>query len=250
MVVSFTSFIRRFSLFKHLMIQLIYSPKWFYGKDIVIDVVSMLVLLLIAYFSIRYYEIDKRKNYLFLALSFVIMAVSFIFKIITNFTLYSSIIRTAQFGALTFIYPSLQSSDILFTVGFLIHRILMLLGLLLLYSIYTKTNRSSLFIITYLILISTYFSWPAYYLFHLTSLIFLYFITLHYWNSYKRIKHDTNRWLLYSFSLITLSEIVFIFIGIEEELYVAAEAIQLLGYIALLVTFVKVLKDGKKKRTK
>jgi hypothetical protein len=233
------------------MIELIYSPKWFYGKDIIIDIVSIFVLSLIAYFSIRYYKINsKNKNYLFFASSFGAMALSFLFKIITNFTLYSKAVQTKQIGFVTFTYSAIQSSDLLFFIGFLVHRILMLIGLFILYSIYSKTKKANIILILYLILISMYFSRSAYYVFHLTALLLLVMVTLQYWNNYKKVNHDTNKWLFYSFSLITLSQVVFIFIGINTLFYVAAEVIQLLGYMALLITFIKVLKDGKEKRAK
>ncbi len=233
------------------MIELIYSPAWFYGKDIMIDIISILVLLLIAYFSVRYYKIDSRnKNYLLFAGSFGIMALSFLFKIITNFTLYNTVIQTKQFGLFTFTYNSLQSTDLLFSAGFLIHRILMLVGLYMLYSIYSRTGRSTAALILYLIIISMYFSRSAYYVFHLTALILLMMITMQYWYNHRKVMHDASRWLFWSFSLITLSQVVFVFMGLNSVYYVAAEMIQLLGFGALLITFFKVLQDGKKKRKK
>ena len=62
------------------MIDIIYSPHWFYGKDIVIDVISILVLSLIGVFSIKYYRISKKnKNYILQTSSFFVLASSFIF---------------------------------------------------------------------------------------------------------------------------------------------------------------------------
>jgi hypothetical protein len=233
------------------MIQLVYSPKWFYGKDIIIDIVSIFVLSLIAFFSIEYYKINKRnKNYLFLATSFILIALSFLFKIITNFTLYYHILETRQVGFVKFTYNVIKSSDILFFAGFLMYRILMLLGLYVLYSIYLKQNRTNILLITYLILISIYFSNSAYHIFHLTSLIFLVIITVQYFKNYKKSKSETNKWLVYSFSVITLSQIVFVFIMIHTILYVIAELMQLIGYLGLLITLIKVLKNGKKKGKK
>jgi len=231
------------------MIELIYSPKWFYGKDIIIDIISIIILLLIAYFSLKYYNMNKKnKNYLFFSVSFGLIALSFIFKIITNFTLYYSAIETKQIGLFTLTYNYFQSTSVLFTIGFLFYRILMLIGLFILYSIYSKPNLMYSLFIIYLLLISSYFSRSAYYVFHLTSLLILLGITIQYLYNYKKNHRKTNKWLLYSFSLITLSQIVFVFIGINSLFYVIAEGIQLFGYIALVITFIKVLIDGKKKR--
>ncbi len=233
------------------MVELIYSPKWFFDKDIIIDIVSVFVLSLIAYFAMRFYKINKEnKNYLVFAGSFMIMALSFLFKIITNFTLYHQVFMTRQVGFMIFTYSAFKSTDILFTFGFLIYRMLMLTGLFMLYSIYSGTKKTDIFLIIYLILISTYFSRSAYYVFHMTSLIFLVVITTQYWKNYRKIGHDSNRWLFYSFSSITLSQVIFIFIGLDIHIYVIAEIVQLVGYFALLVAFIKVFEDGKKKRKK
>src|SRR3989338_1029488 len=97
------------------MIELVYSPNWFHGKDIIIDTVSIVVLSLIAFFSIRCYRIDKEnKNYLYLAISFIVIAFSFLFSIITNFTIYYKSIETANLGFLTLTYQAMRSTDILF----------------------------------------------------------------------------------------------------------------------------------------
>ncbi len=231
------------------MIQLVYNPHWFYGKDIIIDIVSIFVLFLIAFFSIKFYKLNKRnKNYLFLALSFIFIGCSFIFKIITNFTIYYHVLETRRIGFMTFTYNAVNSSHILFFVGFLMYRLLMLFGLYMLYSIYLKQQKSNIFLISYLIIISTYFSSSAYYLFHITSLFFLVIITYRYLKNYKKNRDSTTKLLAYSFGMITLSQVVFVFVAINTFLYVIAELIQLASYISLLITFIMVLRHGKKKK--
>ncbi len=231
------------------MIQLVYNPHWFYGKDIIIDIVSIFVLFLIAFFSIKFYKLNKRnKNYLFLALSFIFIGCSFIFKIITNFTIYYHVLETRRIGFMTFTYNAVNSSHILFFVGFLMYRLLMLFGLYMLYSIYLKQQKSNIFLISYLIIISTYFSSSTYYLFHITSLFFLVIITYRYLKNYKKNRDSTTKLLAYSFGMITLSQVVFVFVAINTFLYVIAELIQLASYISLLITFIMVLRHGKKKK--
>jgi hypothetical protein len=50
-----------------------------------------------------------------------------------------------------------------------------------------------------------------------------------------------------SFSVITLSQIFFMFVNFTKHFYVVGEVIQLIGYIILLVTFITVLKHGREK---
>lgn len=230
------------------MINIIYSPKWFYGKDIIIDIISIFVLSLIAFYSIKYYRLNKKeKNYLVLAISFISLAVSFLFKILTNFTIYYHIIETKEVGFVTFTFNAVQSSNLLFFIGFLMYRLLTLLGLFGLYSIYEKQSKPNVLLLIYFVIISTYYIDFAYYIFHLTSLILLVLILLQYFKNYKKNKNRTTKLLFYSFSVIAISQVFFIFVGLNLYLYVISEILQLLGYIGLLLTFILVLKHGKKK---
>ena len=231
------------------MVQLAYTPVWFYGKDLYIDTVGLLVLSLIAFFSLRYYKLDKKnKNYIYLASSFFLIALSFFFKILTNFTIYYKVLETKTFGLFTITYHGIKTSNILFFVGFLAYRLLTLVGLYILYSIYQKRqSKSNIFLIIFFIIISTYFSQSAYYIFHLTALIFLALIISQYRNNYKKNRQFTARLLATSFTIIAVSQVFFVFIEINNFLYVIAEIIQLFGYLFLLTTFFKVLRNVKKK---
>ena len=231
------------------MIQVVYTPIWFYKEDLIIDLVGAFVLSLIAFFSLKYYKInEKNKNYLYLAASFLVVAFSFMFKILTNFTVYYKVIVTKTIGDFIFTYPAIHGSNILFVIGFLIHRLLMLLGLYMLYSIYQKNQpKSNIFLITFFILLTTYFSESEYFIFHLTALILLLMITWQFYETYKKNKQPTSKLVAASFAIIGVSQIFSIVVYFNNFLYVIAELIQLLGYLILLTTFIKVLRNAKKK---
>ncbi len=229
------------------MVQVIYSPKWFYGKDIVIDLVSIFVLLSIALFSLRSYKIKKNKNYVYLAVSFIVLASSFLFRILTNFTVYYDILETRNFGFVSLTYQTIKASDALFIVGFFVYRLLNLLGLYMLYSVYNKQPKSNVFLIVYLIFISTAFNKLAYPVFHLTSFILLTLITAQYFKSYGKNRKKVTKFIGYSFGIAASSEIFFGLVTITTRFYVAAEIIQLIGYTLLLGVFFTVLRYGREK---
>jgi len=231
------------------MLEIVFSPKWFYGKDIIIDIFSLLVLSLIAIFSIKYYRINKKnKNYFWFAISFIILAVSFLFKILTNFTIYYNVLNTERLGFFTFTYKTIATSDILFSVGFFFYMFLSLLGFFILYKLYQKNYlKQNILLILYFILIITYFGTSRYFVFHLTSLLLLLFITLNYLKNYFKKKKITSKLLVLSFLIITLSQLFFIFVSLNKLFYVIAELIQLVGYVLLLITFIGVVKNAKKK---
>jgi len=228
------------------MIQLIYSPSWFYGKDIVIDVVSLFILLFVAYFALKYYLIDKKSKRLILVSSFAVMALSFLFKVITNFTIYYTNYETKNVGFATLSYNSLHQTDILFSIGMVGYRILMLLGVYLLYLNYNKQKKSDMIITTLFISMLVYFSKSQYYIFHFFVMIFLLIVTFYSFKSYKKSK--ASKFLVLSYGILVLSQIFFMFVNINHIIYVISEILQLIGYLSLLITFFMVLKSGKKKK--
>ena len=224
------------------MFEVVYTPRWFYGKDIAIDVVSILVLALIALFSLRCAKLDRQnKNYLWLAASFGLLALSFVFKILMNFTLYFYEQETAMVGKITVVYNVLEPTTTLFLIGFIVYHLLGLLGLYALFSIYHKQSRSTVILVLYLLATIVFFSHVTHYLFHLTSLILLALLAFHYAQYAKKSKALTTKMLTASFLIIGLSQPFFIFMGVRPDLYVVAECIQLVGYLLLLFTFLKVL---------
>jgi MFS family permease len=229
------------------MIHLIYSPNWFYGKDIAIDVVSIIVLALIGFFSIKYYNIKKNKNYLYLALSFFLISLSFLFKIIMNFKIYYHEIETQKIGFLTITYNTIEVVDNTFIIGFLIYRILTIIGFYILYSLYQEQPKLTHILILYLIIVLTYFSQSAYYIFHLTLAILLTLIAIAYSKKYLDKKNITTKIFVVSIALIGLSQIFFMLVYFSTQLYVIAEFTQLAGYLGVLTTFIMVLKHGRKK---
>jgi len=219
---------------------------WIFGKDIPIDLLSIFVLSLIGIFALRFYFINKeKKSNLYLALSFFMIALSFAFKILANYTAYS---QTRFFEIIVSTF-ALKAHDALYFIGAFFYRSLMLIGLYFLYSIYQKKqNKASMIIIVFLILSSMYFTYNAYYIFHAASLIFLSLLTYEYFKNYKANKEITTHLLFYSFLIISISQVFFMFISLNQIFYAGAEIMQLFGYMLLLITFILVLKHSKKRK--
>ncbi|MBI2653230.1 hypothetical protein HYX02_00310 [Candidatus Woesearchaeota archaeon] len=231
------------------MVKLVYSPQWFYGKDILIDLVSIFVLCMIALFSIKSYKIRKNRNYLYLALSFGLLAVSFLFKILMNFNIYFKFLEKSQLGAITETYHAMRASNSIFPISFLFYWLLTLFAVYVLYSIYEKQSISNHLLNIYLIFVSTYLSYPDYYVFHITLLVLLALVTFVYSRKYLNTKHFATKLAAYSFGIIAASQIFFILVNISNYFYVVGELVQLIGYAVLLSTFIMVLKYGRTKDT-
>jgi hypothetical protein len=225
----------------------VYSPPWFYGKDIAIDVLSGLVVLLIGIFSFRNFLLDK-KNYrhLLFSAAFVLLGGSFFVKTLTNILSHHQVGLSNYLSGL--IIPNIiPNYSLLPALGFLIYASMTLFGFYILYALTSKEILTTDYvIIAYLIVISTYFARFNYHLLYVTGLLFLVAMTRRYFIIYRAKGYRNTFFLSLSFGIITLSQLVFIFTYSSQTLYAIAELIQLIGYLFLLYTFVMVLRNAKK----
>ena len=231
------------------MIHLKFSPEWFYLPSTIIDFFSFIVILSISIISLRYYRLNKlNKKYYYLAFSFFLICLSFLFKIITNLTVYYDQISPSNNPVIIkTTVDTIIGYNIFSHLTFAAFALLNLLGLYYLYSTYQKEqSKSSIFLIGYFILITTYFSHLDYYIFHITALILLSLITTLYVKKYGINKYKNTMLLAYSFGIIALSQIFFIFTTIGKLFYVIGEIVQLGGYALLLLVLRRAIKYGKK----
>jgi hypothetical protein len=231
---------------------LVSADNWFYGKDIIIDVISVLVLLFILIYSARYYALNKKeKKYALLIASFSTLTISFLAKILSHFIIYYRDTGVKQMGVITVTYQTISQSYALIFWGLLAYRILSIIGLYLFYLIYTeKTSKLNLFITAYLLVLSGYLGHIEYALYHITFSLVLLAVILRLSARYKEKNYHTTKLLIYGFSMILLSQICFILTLYYLQSYMAGEIIQLAGYSLVLLSFLKVTRFGpKKKRT-
>ncbi|MFH1211648.1 MAG: hypothetical protein V1659_01845 [Candidatus Woesearchaeota archaeon] len=232
--------------------ELVYSPNWFFGKDIIIDIVAVIVLLLIGFVSIKNYSLlgKTNKKHLFFGISFVLIAISIIAKITTNFTLYYHKYEIVQqIKNVIIVQQTSQASMFLFLLGFLVYHMFMLWGLYGVFAtISNESKKSNIALAVFLIAVLTYFTNQLYYIFHLVSFFLIVLIIIRYQQNYLNNRNSSTKYLLIGFILLAISQVAFIFEKLSSIIYVAAEIIQLIGFLMLLITLLLVFKHGKKKK--
>ena len=130
----------------------------------------------------------------------------------------------------------------LFSMGVSFYHLVHLTGLYMLYCIYQeRLIRSDALIVLAAFFIITYFSHNSYFAFHVMALVVLALITNIYFETYQRNRKNTTLYLMTGFSIIAISQAFFVFKTMASFVYVLAQLIQLVGYIFLLVTIVRVL---------
>ncbi len=217
----------------------------FLGFDLYIDVFSSVVLLWIIIFMFTNKRIAiKRREQRLLFWSFILIFSSFFFKLISHYVgyilfgklrIFENILVAKNHCAIVNGIPCAILGMVLF------YRILFVLGLYLIYLGYMKRDSVlNIALMGYLLVAIAYFSYFAYYIFHITSLVLLLVIISELAKRYSQNKYFKTKLLIISFSLIALSQAIFVAILRNPFYYVIGEIIQLAGFFILFFTFITV----------
>ncbi len=225
------------------MLRLIFAPKWFYGVDIIFEIFIIVVALLISYYSYKLYTVSKKKEHKYFHIFFIMIAISLAFKIMTNFDLYFEVLKTMHIGSIQIQYVSKSLSSIYRFGGLFAYRLLTALFAYGLYMLaYKKRDKKDIFIFSYFIFVLAFFSYYSYFLFHVTMIILLTFVSSYYWKNYRKVKTRDAMLVASGFSMLALAHIIFSAVQIALVLYVVAETVMLAGFIMLLGALVSVIR--------
>ena len=230
--------------------KIVFTPDWFLGGDVLIEIFSFIILFLFFYFAVKNYRLSKNKNLLYLGLGFLLIAVAEASTILTKLVLYYDVIFAQQIGQAIITYKVAQSVDIFYYIGFFLHKFFTLLGFYIIYRLPLKKKSSGdLLIGLAFIVISVLFSQEIYYLFHISSLILLCLIVSNYCDVYKENKSQNTKMLIMAFSMLAFSQIIFILSKLQV-LYALAQVIQLGSYLILLILIIRILRMAKNDKKK
>lgn len=228
--------------------KIVFTPEWFLGSDVLIEIFSFLVLIAFFILAYRNYKLSKNRSTKYLGLGFLAIALAELATVFTKVILYYDTTLTQNIGQMVVTSRVVQSVDIFYYVGFFFHKLLTLGGLYAIYRIplKRKLERDSLLAICFII-ISALFSSAFYYLFHLTAFILLLLIINNYWQIYIKNKSENTKILIAAFSLLALSQLIFILSKLNV-CYVTAQILQLVSYLILLFLIIRITrgKDDRK----
>jgi len=225
------------------MVNFVCGPLWFLNADLIIEFISLLIALLIGIFSHRACKFTNERKYLYFALAFYLIAASFGIKMLASW-LSCSQFKQIVFESVTMVQYNLNNIQTIYALGSFLHRFFMLTGLIILTTLCLriKANKTRLLLL-FFIFISTWFSRETYFIFHLIAAFLLLYISLFFYaNHYK--KQTKNSFLVaLAFALMFISQLIFIFVLLDQKIYVVGVIIQLLGFLSLLLTYLLI---GKK----
>lgn len=218
----------------------------FYGIDSLVEFLIILVSLIIAYHSNKIYNLIKDKQYRYFSFAFLAIAISFIFKILSNLTIgYRVVIERANF--IFVIWYELQYMQLINFLSFIFYKTFHVIGFLMLFFIVTKTrDKEKIFLFIYFSIIAIFLSIYFNFIFHLTLIFILFFLTHHFYENYTRKKSLNTKLVFIAFLLILLGQIFFIFEDAYTLFYLVGEILLLIGFLFLLINQIKLKRKSKK----
>jgi len=103
-------------------------------------------------------------------------------------------------------------------------------------------ETTQIFLFIYFIGLISVVSNLKYTVFYLTAVVILSLIVLNYYKNYLNKGTSASLLVMVSFLLILASQVLFVFVFLNTNFYVGGEMLQLLGFLLLLYTYVKIVR--------
>lgn len=217
----------------------------FYGIDSLMEILIVVVSLTVSLYSHKVYKLLKNKNMKYFSIAFLLIAISLIFKILSNVTLLHQVV----IRDLNFVYTittQLRYMQIINFFSFMIYKTFHVLAFLLIFFIVSKTDtkeKKALFI--YFGLIAIFLSIYFNFIFYLTLVFILVFLTMHFYENYKTTGFKNSKLVFLGFLFITISHFILILEQINIYFDLGGEIVMLIGFIFLLINQVKLKEEHK-----
>jgi len=220
-----------------------YSPGWFAGLDLVIEVLGIIITFIIAIYSHKIFRIIKEKRFLHFSLAFMFISAAFFVRVV-SYALNFFIKPPASIYATQDVVRHIAGMSIFRILGIFIPIILMLAAFMVLIVISTKTKDKKL--VSLLFILSFISSFLGVFLhqfwYYLVAFVLLVYVCHSFFMNYKNKKRTTSLIVFVSFSIFAFSQLMFALSAFNITCYVLAEIIQLVSFLMLLIGFILIFK--------
>jgi len=212
-----------------------YSPAWFLGYDVTLEVLFAVMTFVVSLFTKKIYEKDKDRASLFISLSFFSISVSYVLQAAINLILLLNIDHIP-------VLPVKIMPVDLFTILVYVHFTLMIFGLIVFTCMTLKTKKTTLSLLTLITLTIIFLSENTLLTYLILSAIYLAFISKHYITILLKKKRkepllDATVWIIMSFILLFSSKAHFLLSVQYEILYVVGHIFEMFAIILIFNNF-------------
>jgi len=225
------------------MSHLIFPQGWFYGYDVVLELIFAIITFAVSFYSFKIYNLTYQRQPKLFGIGFAFISASYLIRAIVSFVIAYEVKEGIN------VISDLRELVILNNFGIYSYLLLFVTGLFFLTYLTFKVKNKKIFTLIYLITISSIIvSLNKLELFYLFSTIFLAYIFIHYLENYESHKQKRTFLILLSFFLLFLSSIQFFFSVGNTLDYAISHILELIAYLLILLDLLLVSKNESKKK--
>lgn len=218
------------------------GPQWFYGIDVLIEIILTLIILGLVIYGYKAFKLTRQKKYFYFFLGFLVIALDFIIHSVTNTYIYYHIMRFNYCSLSCHLDTMLH----LFSGCMLVYAIMNLFAYFLLSLMYVKfKNKTKILFILFAIFSGILFF--KQYLYNVFALMFLLPVIYYAYKNYKLSKNLNSKLVVMAFSFIALAHVFFLVEMKYIYFYVVGMLSLFTGYLMLLYLLRLVKKNDKKR---
>lgn len=221
---------------------LYYSPRWFYGYDIVLEVFFALITLAVAIYAFKVYKLSGQRELKLFGSAFLLISMSYsLWALLNGFAV-------TELGTARTILE-LERANIWRYLGAYAHILFFLSGITTLTYMTLKVRSARIFsLIFILVLTSLFLAEEKYLVTYLLSAILLLYVMSSYINQYTGERNRKILLTVLAFVFLFLGRIEFIFSPNKNIFYVVGHVLELAAYFLILASLVLVIKQGHKRK--
>lgn len=216
----------------------VYTPYWFLGVDAIFEIITMIVMLLIAYWSRRIYKLTGQKKYHFFSIAFFLASVAYLLKTLGDLAIFLVLKQ-----GLTMI-DTILSIGFVVTLSMLLFSTFILCAYIMLIIVQLKIDNSMVRALLFMIVFLTDFIvlsvWEPFV--HIVASILLTVIVLSFYENYKKLKNVRSFAVFLAFTFILIAELLLIFTFVSTAFYAIGHTTLVIGSFILLFDLIAVLK--------
>jgi formate hydrogenlyase subunit 3/multisubunit Na+/H+ antiporter MnhD subunit len=214
-----------------------FSPTWFHGIDIGLELFFAVISLVIALFALKVWRISGQRQVKQFGVAFMFISLSYVIQ--TMFNLFILTEMREQVHSL----EDLAEISLFHTIGGYAYILAMTIGLIVLVYMSMKTRDYRTFLLlaaaSALILILSSDTLASYFL---LATIFLLFICSEYVRNYLRKRRKETLMVAVAFVFLLLRSIQFLFAAGNQTFYVIGRVLELFAYLLIIANLVIVLR--------
>ena len=218
------------------------APRWFFGYDIVLELLFSIISFMVAMFAFKMYKKTSQKSVKLFGISFLLIAISYLIQTLLNFMILSKI--NEEISRMMKLY-SISAFNY---AGAMVHIFFMTLGLAILtYTILKTDSKRTFWLLIILPLLGVFLSANITTIFYLFATVFLIFIAGHYIGNCLRKKKGNSLLVGIAFMFLLLGNIHFLFLQNHAIFYVLGHILEFFAYLLILINLISVSKWRKGK---